>query len=177
MMIRATMSNLADAPEAVADQLTVDERTSPFGLFNFAESYRKAADILAFERPESMRPFDAPVRYLFYHSIELYLKAFLRSDGLTVRQMMKLSHGFSALRDVCTTRGLWLADEDRDVLAQIGAEYNYIRARYIRTGFFRGATIEALSRTGASLVETVGGRLREPGIAIRDVAPSRWSPS
>ena len=109
------------------------------------------------------------------HSVELYLKAFLRGDGLTVRKIRKLSHGFSALRDVCTTRGLWLADEDREALVLIGAEDNYIRARYIQTGPFTAATIEALSRTAASLAETVGDQLRKKGIEVRGVAPSPFS--
>src|SRR6266436_159255 len=127
------MANIVTAPsadEAIGRTIVNDERTNEMGLFNFAEAYREAADILAVDHPKALR-FDAPIRYLFYHSIELYLKAFLRSRSRTVEQIKKLRHGFAGLRAACTERGLWLAEEDLTVLKLIDAEGNYIRARYI----------------------------------------------
>ena len=59
--------------------ITEEDRTNALGLFNSAECYRQAADILGTEHARALR-FDQPIRYLFYHAIELYLKAFLRAD-------------------------------------------------------------------------------------------------
>jgi hypothetical protein len=59
--------------------ITEEERTNALGLFNSAECYREAADILASEHAKALS-FDHPIRYHFYHAIELYLKAFLRTD-------------------------------------------------------------------------------------------------
>jgi hypothetical protein len=153
---------------------TADDRTTPLGLFNFAESYREAADKLAMElaRPR----FDSPPRYLFYHSIELYLKAFLRSTGLTVREIKDKSHGFCALCAACTERGLSPDDEDRQVIGLINAQGNYIRARYIETGPMTVATLEALSRTGASLAAKIGGALKASGAPAREPRPSPLKP-
>jgi hypothetical protein len=147
-----------------------DHRTNQLGLFNFAEAYRHAADILAVEHATTLR-FDDPIRYLLYHSIEIYLKAFLRQHGLTVAQIKGLSHGFAGLRAACTERGLWLAEEDSAVIELIDSG-NYIRARYIETGPMTVAAIEALSRTAASLAETVGAHLRRAGLPIREIRQS-----
>src|SRR5215831_8207505 len=85
--------------------------TNALGLFNSAECYRQAADILASER----RRFDQPIRYLFYHALELYLKAFLRTD-LTLDGVIRYGHRFRRLRGACTTRGLPLEQHEREVL-------------------------------------------------------------
>jgi hypothetical protein len=148
-----------------------DDRTNPLGLFNFADAYRDAADFLAVGHAKALR-FDDPIRYLFYHSIELYLKAFLRQHGLTVVQMRDLGHGFAGLRAACTERGLWLTEEDCEVFDLIAAKGNYIRARYIETGFMKVAAIEALSRTAASLAEMVGSYLRAEGLRLKEIRQS-----
>src|SRR5258707_7116063 len=117
-----------DEAVAAARPIASDDRTNELGIFNFAEAHHEGADILTVEHAKALR-FDAPIRYLFYHSIELYLKAFLRKHGLTIAQMKNLGHGFKGLRDACTERGLWLAEEDCEVLELIDADANYIRAR------------------------------------------------
>jgi hypothetical protein len=152
--------------------MTSDDRTNELGLFNFAEAYREAADILAVDHANALR-FDAPIRYLFYHSIELYLKAFLRKRGLTVEQIRReLGHGFARLRAERTERDLWIAEEDCEVLKLVEAEGNYIRARYIQTGPMRVASIDALSRTAASLAKTIGNHLRAGGVPLREIRQS-----
>jgi hypothetical protein len=170
------MPKIVTAPNAdeaidAARSMAKDDRTNELGLFNFAEAYREAADILAIKRQKALR-FDAPIRYLFYHSIELYLKAFLRKHGLTVKQIRKLGHGFPGLCVACIKRGLWFAEEDCEVLKLIAAEGNYIRARYIETGAMTVATIDGLSRTAASLAETVGSQLRATGLPLREIRQS-----
>jgi len=53
----------------------------PIGWFLFADSYLACADTLRRSPPADLR-FDAPVRYLLFHAMELYLKAFLRLKGI-----------------------------------------------------------------------------------------------
>ncbi len=65
------------------DEMSVDERTSAFGLFNYANSYRRSAEYLSKAKVRVSHPH-APITYLFYHAIELYLKSFLRSHGYSV---------------------------------------------------------------------------------------------
>src|SRR5260221_7125218 len=59
------------------------ELTTPLGFFNYALSYRAAADKLRICKLRATHPH-APVLFIYYHSVELYLKAFLRAHGLSV---------------------------------------------------------------------------------------------
>ena len=54
----------------------------PIGWFLFADSYLACAEALRRSPPADLR-FDAPVRYLLFHAMELYLKAFLRLKGIS----------------------------------------------------------------------------------------------
>ena len=56
--------------------ITPEERTTALGLYNFAESYRHAADRIRASKAKQL-PFDTPIRFLYYHAVELYLKACL----------------------------------------------------------------------------------------------------
>ena len=68
------MAKLKKAPEKIADH---NDRTNSIGLFNTAEAYWLSASKLA--AAEVRHGFaDLPVRTLYYHAIELYLKALLR---------------------------------------------------------------------------------------------------
>jgi HEPN domain len=51
--------------------------TNPKALLNFARQYFKAAEA-AFEKDPSLRQ---PLNYLYFHTVELLLKAFLRANG------------------------------------------------------------------------------------------------
>src|SRR5436190_19491218 len=114
----------------VTENHTID-RTPPIGLFNFAESYRIAADILAHQHAKELR-FDSPIRYLFYHSIELYMKAFLRSGGLTMQDIKeRLGHRFSRMRAECMSSGLAFDTSELAILDYIGDDY--MEARYLVT--------------------------------------------
>src|SRR5262249_14458177 len=149
--------------------ITEDDRTNALGLFNSAECYRQAADILASER----RRFDQPIRYLFYHALELYLKAFLRTD-LTLDGVIRYGHRFRRLRGACTTHGLPLEQHEREVLSMIDKDDRYIRARYLRTGFSQEAVIKDLSWAAAAIAENVGAKLQQRGLPLRPIEPSRF---
>jgi hypothetical protein len=75
------------------EQLDSDDRTSAVGLFNTARSYWHSAVYLNDASLELTHPL-APVTFLFYHAIELYLKADLRASGKAVARCEVLATAF-----------------------------------------------------------------------------------
>lgn len=55
-----------------------DARSTPVGLFNFAETYWLSARALKAAEVKEVTHRAYPVFFLYYHAIELYLKAYLR---------------------------------------------------------------------------------------------------
>jgi hypothetical protein len=135
-----------------AQNLNPEERTTALGMYNFAESYRHAGDRVTASKAKPLL-FDAPIRFLYYHSVELYLKSCLRGDGRSPGEIKsKYGHGFLKLQRACENRGLVIDDEDVAVIELIDGS-NYWRSRYIETGFGRFATLPALARTCDSLAQ------------------------
>jgi hypothetical protein len=54
------------------------ERSRPIAYFNFAETYWTAAKALRRSKAQATHR-NSPIRFLYYHAIELYLKAHLRA--------------------------------------------------------------------------------------------------
>jgi hypothetical protein len=82
------------------------EQATPLGFFNVAGSYRAAADKLRVCKLRAEDPH-APIFFAFYHSIELYLKAFLRVHGLSAAFLAyDIRHDVCELRKMCAERGL-----------------------------------------------------------------------
>lgn len=118
-----------------------EERTTAMGLFNFAHSYWVSAAVLG-RTPRDATHKDAPVEYLYYHAIELYLKSFLRLKGYTLQRLKALGHSLPKLHNAAISHGLLADAEDREVISLIPD--NYLSSRYIRSGFFTKASPEAL---------------------------------
>ncbi|QRZ13756.1 HEPN domain-containing protein [Paracoccus methylovorus] len=118
-----------------------DDRTSAFGLFNFAHTYWVSAVELDKIRREVSHP-DSPVQYLYYHAIELYLKAFLRFSGSSVLDLRSIGHKLVRLYEASVGRGLPDDEETREVCRLVDS--NYISARYISAGYYTRATNKAL---------------------------------
>jgi hypothetical protein len=154
----------------VEDSNLKDEaaRTTPIGLFHYANSYWMSARVLNANRPKVTHP-DEPVNFLFYQAVELFLKAFLRLHGHSARELAsrKYGHNFHALGERAEALGLFLMDEDHEVLHLMGTTDAVIRSRYIKTGSFRRPTHGALDRTCKSLWESVGSELKRQGFPVR----------
>src|SRR5712671_7590362 len=117
--------------EEIADD---NERTNAMGLFNTAEAYWKSAVTLEAAKVDSGHAID-PVYMLYYHAIELYLKAFLRGHGLSVEELRsKFGHKTNLLVVKSEELGLPVDDEDREIYTMMGDTDVVIEARYIRTG-------------------------------------------
>ncbi|WP_171175798.1 hypothetical protein [Ruegeria sp. HKCCA4633] len=144
--------------------MTNDERTTAIGLFNYAHSYWASASVLQGSNLDATHP-DAPVNYLYFHAIELFLKAYLRSKGLSVADIKNVGHKMERLAEKATELGLELTDQDQEVIALIGP--NYLPARYIVVGAFTRARPEALWGTCSCLFDSIGEELRRQGKAKR----------
>jgi hypothetical protein len=147
-----------------------DTRTTPLGLFHYARSYWRSGVMLNGAKVSVTHPA-APVTMLLAHAIELYLKAFLRLRGLTVKRLasQKFGHNFRKLAAKAEAEGLTLDDEDREVVTILHDHDVLGRARYIETGPFVQATAEAMERTCKSLDGSLAGALRAEGHPVRDL--------
>jgi HEPN domain-containing protein len=152
--------------------LNEDERTTPIGLFNYAHSYWLSAAALKDAKAQVTHP-DAPVCFLYFHAIELYLKAYLRAEGHSVRDLLAIGHDAAKLREAAIGRGLQLDDEDVEVLTLMRETDAVIGSRYIRTGYFQRPTIEALDRTCTSLHINVGKTMLDHGFPFPISLPPR----
>ena len=149
--------------------------TTPLGFINKAEAYRVGAQLLARDLKGVGGWAGDPTRYLYYHAIELYLKAALISTGKTELQLRAIGHGFAKLVEVGNDAGLGLTEPtDLAVIGMIDAEHNYIRARYHYVGGFTVATVQALDSTAHELAVLTVKMVRKSGVAVR--APKQALP-
>lgn len=154
---------IAKGEESEADK---NERTSAVGLYHYALSYRCAADALGSIKFGTTHP-DAPQEFLYFHAIELFLKAYLRNAGLTVQDLKSMSHSTGKLQAAFIKHGGWLADEDLEVLELMEKTDAITRSRYIVTGAFIKPSMEALARTATSLADTLRTAFKKSRLPIR----------
>jgi HEPN domain-containing protein len=143
-----------------------EKRTTSMGLFNQAEAYWLSA--MALEEAAIKSGFAGhPVRFCYYHALELYLKALLRQKYAPGTIADKFGHNSKRLVKEAKTLGLVVTDEDRDVFYLIGNTDAMIDVRYMRTGFKTWPTLEALRGTAKNVREGVGALLRKADIPVR----------
>jgi HEPN domain-containing protein len=157
-----------NATAPVEDDEDEMARTTSLGLFNVAESYWRAAAHLKSANLKTTHQ-NSPVWFLFYHAIELYLKALLRHHGHTPRELRgrKFGHKTCCLSERAAKLGLDFDDEDKEVLSLMATTDAVIRSRYIQTGPFRWPSPEALDRTCISLRDSIGSALKKDGVTVR----------
>lgn len=144
-----------------------DDRTNPFGLFNYARSYWQSGVSLHGAKIKVTHPH-APVTLLLAHAIELYIKSFLRLQGMSVNDIKSaFGHDFRKLLTEAEARGLHFDDEDRVVVEVLTEQETIRRSRYIETGSFSRPTLRALSATCRSLDESVSAALKGAGLQVR----------
>ena len=144
--------------------------TQAIGVFNFAESYRRAGKALlkGYNGGTHSR---SPISFLFFQSCELYLKSYLW-DALGESELRKIGHRLNKLHKEARQQGLvgtpWAdyAMENIDVNIAISE-------RYLRTGFYPNQMkIEAWSYLSAELcVATIGTLAFEHPILLQTIKP------
>jgi hypothetical protein len=160
-LVRCPMAKPKKTHEEIADD---NERTNSMRLFNTAEAYWIAAHTLAAAKVKGGFA-DTPVRTLYYHAIELYLKALLRQYYGVDDLSKKFGHKIVRMTKEAEKRGLFIMDEDRDVFALMSEADVVIRSRYIRTGSgtrsFGNCGTHTRSLNGSLSMLAVGGRSME----------------
>jgi hypothetical protein len=108
-----------------------------------------------------------PIWFLYCHAVELYLKAFLRAHGATVKELRdKYGHQVVSLAKSAEEAGLHIDDENRDVITLMD-RMGILTLRYIRRGAFKRPTHEALDRTCKSFHMSVAEVLMAQGHKLR----------
>ena len=120
-------------PVRFPEHLDEDERVTALGLFHSAHSYAMSAIVLK-KADISIIRSDDPIRFLYTHAIELYLKSFLRLKGVTVQQLRsrEFGHRISVLRSKAQEFGLQLKHFEEEQLDLLD---DGIRDRYPEIGF------------------------------------------
>jgi hypothetical protein len=142
------------------------ERITPLGFFDYGASYRAAADKLRWCKHKSTHPH-APVHFLYYHAIELFLKAFLRAHDVSVKDLKDIGHRFDKLRTRAVALGLHLVQADSQVIEFIGGGDLWSQSRYLVVGFKCQPGLGELSRACRRLDHSVAASLVARGIRIR----------
>ena len=132
----------------------VETRTTPVGMFHYAHAYAASAMTLNEVDVDTIRS-DAPVRFLFSHAIELYLKAYLLLKGVTVEELRSraLGHNLKKLTSKAVELGLSVSEEH---CLSIEVANEAILDRYIETGARTVLLPESLSAICANLHEQIG---------------------
>ena len=124
---------------------------SALGYYNYAASYNVAADFLSEHGLRATHPA-VPASFLYYHTIELYLKSVLRLHGVSAEELEKeYRHNYRKLRLQAEKHGLALGDTEREVFDLVADGEVWIQARYLKTGPLREPTLEGLRQTSSAL--------------------------
>jgi HEPN domain-containing protein len=143
------------------------DRHPPIGIYNYAASYHVAADLICDHQQGLMATYpEAPVAFLYYHAIELYLKAFLRLHGLSAESLKDIGHDYRRLLSEVSKRGLVLGELENEVLNTLNGEI-WSRSRYLEIGFSQDPGPYALSETSKSLRQKIAKALRDAGEPVR----------
>jgi hypothetical protein len=146
--------------------ITQDDRTTAVGLYHYGLSYQACAEQLRCSPPDDLA-FDAPIRFLYWHTSELFMKAFLRAAGLGVRELRDIGHRLGRLHNECVERGLPLGSYP-SAFFDFTDEAEPLEARYIVTGYREGqASLGALSQLCGELQEAVRADLQKRNLPVR----------
>lgn len=120
-----------------------DQRTTAMGLGRFAFEYIDAAMVVERNDQTPTHISPTPAYFLAMHGIELTLKAFLRHNGVSVRELRdkKLGHDLHACHRKAKELGLKAVFNeqpgDTDALHMLIALNRNQGLRYIETGYKR----------------------------------------
>jgi hypothetical protein len=132
-------------------------------MLNFAEAYFQAASHLqtALEEGHLRLRFHMPVYYLYCHTMELTLKAFLLARGLSVDEIRsrRLGHNLQGLWKECNAQGLKVQSAKAAALGQTIKLLNPFALRfdfrYLRVGMISLPPLEAVRGDAEHLIKLV----------------------
>jgi hypothetical protein len=148
------------------------DRTPPISLFLSGESFLHAARHLhaGVDAKELRLRFEMPIYYLYSHAVELALKSYLRTCGVSVKDLgRKFGHDLNRLLQGCVERGLVLkpvpeafVPEMVGMLADLGRNHEF---RYVTIGLKRYPELVDVSTACDMLFDAIRPTVRatEPG--------------
>ena len=138
--------------------------------FNYAHSYAQSAVTLEKHQTEATH-WNAPVDFLYFHPIELYLKALLVRLGYDLNYLRKAcSHRVRPLAELCQHKGLNLSLDAERVIDLMADTDNAISSRYIRIGNHTRLPFSVYHEMCSSLHEQIGPRVYEgSGVSRRPI--------
>lgn len=151
--------------------MTEDDRTTAIGLYHYAHSYAASAAALRRLDLKLTHP-EAPIRFQYNHAIELYLKTFLRLQGLTVKQLRSkpYSHDTKAMLVKAETFGLYPVLPHVVAIERAGMD---TIDRYIVTGARKIIPLDIMDDACRWLHERIGPAVyQSEGLTI---APIKYS--
>lgn len=139
------------------------DRSPPIAVFLSGESFFQSAQYLRTGiKEEAVRlRFNMPVYYLYSHAMELVLKAYLRSKGLTSNRLRSREYGhkLQLIWEACLAEGLphhpandAFVAQMVEILDPFAVDFEF---RYIQTGFKSLPTLDAVENAVSELMRTV----------------------
>lgn len=157
------MAKKQRTPEEIANE---ESRTTPMGLFNTACSYHLATRELEKLDLRGTHP-RMPVLLLCFHTIELFLKSFLRLNH-TVAQLSSrdFGHRLPELAKAAKANKLFITKKDMAIIGMCDLDLVF-GARYIKTGLYSMPELEDLLAVCDRLKHRVRGSLRRKKVMVR----------
>lgn len=142
---------------------------TPLAWFHLAHAYLYDAATLSAVRKPVGPPYEIPVRFLYFHAIELFLKAYLRLKGIEEKKLGKYpySHNLNNLANEAESRGLLIEKGVRFVCDAANSYENPLEARYIRSGVRLAVFTHKLHEAARELQSRVEQSLHAEGVKTR----------
>jgi hypothetical protein len=139
------------------------DRSPPIAVFLSGESFFHSARYLrgAIESGDLRLRFSMPVYYLYSHALELTLKSFLRSKGMSSSRLAsrEFGHKLQALWDACVAEGLKSNPiteasiaQAVDLLDPFASDFEF---RYVKTGLKNLPTLDTVESVVRDLMKIV----------------------
>ena len=153
-------------PEELAEE---EKRSTPHGFFHYAYAYWRAAQDLqqAYSRQQkTLSHKHAPLYFLYYNAVELYLKAFLLAHGFHPYELRtKYGHDVGKLSRTAAQLGLSFSPADAETFRFMSA--TALGHRYLVTGPSQRLREPALDEICRTLHVSVGNELRAKDYPVR----------
>lgn len=142
---------------------------TPSAWFHLAHAYLYDAATLSAAQKPAGGHYDIPARFLYFHAIELFLKAYLRLKGIEEKELGKrhYGHNLNNLANEAENRGLLIGKGVRFVCDAALSYDNPLEARYIKTGARLAVLTHKLHEAARELQSRVEQSLHAEGIMTR----------
>ena len=129
---------------------------SSIGLFNFAHSYASTAAKLQTVEVK-VTHWNAPIYFLYFHAVELYLKACLLAKGMPLETLEKVyGHKVRKLERRAEEYGLKIAVWHQPAISLMEKTDAVISSRYLRTGLHQRLPLSLFDELCRSLHQQIG---------------------